>query len=207
MLSAFSNKQILLFAAKAIGVYLFWYVLYDLWLFPDGRLDEAVAQAILRDTAWLVSLVETEPLVVLRYISIPGYGAIELVDGCTGLSVIGMFAGFVIAYPGSRINRAIFIPAGIYAIYLINVLRMAVLVVGQKYFPSLIAFTHDYTTTGIFYLLVFLMWVFWVNNGSKYLFYKEIKANEVEGVGGTDIDAAHADTSTTSTSAVTDTAS
>ena len=52
-MTADSNSQsqwarygpVLRFLAKAVAVYGVWYVLYDLWLLPDGRLDAYVSQA------------------------------------------------------------------------------------------------------------------------------------------------------------------
>ena len=32
-------EPVLRFLAKAVAIYGVWYVLYDLWLLPDGRLD------------------------------------------------------------------------------------------------------------------------------------------------------------------------
>ncbi|MCS3937056.1 hypothetical protein GGP80_003064 [Salinibacter ruber] len=34
-----SVRSALRFLAKVLAVYVVWYVVYDLWLLPDGRLD------------------------------------------------------------------------------------------------------------------------------------------------------------------------
>lgn len=52
---------------------------------------------------------------------------------------------------------------GIGVIYLVNILRILVLTITQAYYPQFFDFTHDYSTTAIFYLFIFLLWVVWVN--------------------------------------------
>jgi len=49
------------FALKALGIFVLWYVLYELWLLPDGRLDHWVAL-----TVYLLPLASMS-LVAIRY--------------------------------------------------------------------------------------------------------------------------------------------
>jgi exosortase/archaeosortase family protein len=47
-------------------------------------------------------------------------------------------------------------------IYLVNILRIATLMLMQEWPPQFFDFTHDYSTTTIFYLVIFFLWMLWV---------------------------------------------
>ena len=88
------------FALKALGIFLLWYVLYELWLLPDGRLDHWVALRVIDGAALVTRLFGFEVWMHDRVVTIAGNIGIEMVDGCTGISAIGLFLGFV--WAGSR---------------------------------------------------------------------------------------------------------
>ena len=56
----------------------------------------------------------------------------------------------------AAINRAYVSILGIVIIYLVNVLRIATLMLMQEWAPQFFDITHDYSTTTIFYLVIFL---------------------------------------------------
>ncbi len=150
------------FIFKALAIFIVWYVVYELWLLPDGRLDEWLALNIVSVSRGLVEGFGYEVWSVNRIIGINENAGIELVDGCTGISAIGLFLGFIIAYPGDWKNRISFSFLGIGIIYLVNIIRIVVLVITQEEWVELFDLTHDYSTTMIFYLVIFLLWVIWV---------------------------------------------
>jgi exosortase/archaeosortase family protein len=88
-------------------------------------------------------------------------------DGCNGLTTIGLFIGFIVAYPGKMIRRLLFIPLGILAIYATNVLRVIAMVLAQKYWPAAFDPLHGFGLTAIFYVVVFALWVVWANYGGQ----------------------------------------
>lgn len=173
------KRPIILFMVRAIGIFIAWFIVYDLWLLPDGRLDEWVSVHIVNINAAVLSAFGYEVLSAGRIIALPGGNGIELVDGCNGLEVIGLFLGFVVAYPGTWKNRAWFIPAGILLIYLVNIIRIAVLVLTQVSWPGFFDIMHDYLTTSVFYLVVFVLWVIWAQLTDESLVGSESVADSV----------------------------
>jgi exosortase family protein XrtF len=161
------KSQLVLFFAKALGVYVLWYILYDLWILPDGRVDLWLSEHIVSLGGSMLAGLGFDVYAQGRIIGLAGTNMLEIIDGCNGIEVIGLFAGFVLAYPGRSLNRLIFIPAGILVLYLTNVVRILVLAITQLHAPGIFTITHDYSTTAIFYVVVFLMWVVWVNFGSR----------------------------------------
>lgn len=156
------NSAIIKFIVKALSIFVVWYVIYELWLLPDGRLDERLALNIVSVTAGIVDILGYDVWSVNRIIGIGENGGIELVDGCTGISAIGLFIGFIFAYPGDWKNRISFSLLGIGVIYIVNILRIVVLVITQEEWMEFFDITHDYSTTTIFYIVIFLMWMIWV---------------------------------------------
>lgn len=157
------NSPVTLFIVKALAFFIGWYLLYELWLLPDGRLDEWLSLNIIGSSAGFIEWIGYEVYTVNRIIGIGEAGGIEIVDGCNGIAAIGLFLGFIIAYPGDWKNRLSFSVVGIGIIYLVNIFRVIVLTVTQVEWPQFFNFTHDYSTTAIFYIVIFVLWMVWVN--------------------------------------------
>lgn len=157
------------FLLKALGIYLIWYVVYELWLLPEGSLDEWLTTNIVAVSAGILIHLGYHIYAIGRLVGIRTAQGIYLANGCSGISVMGLFAGFVIAYPGKWLLRMIFIPTGIAVIYLANVGRIVSLAIIQWDWPGLFGFAHNYSTKAFLYLIVFGLWVIWANYGDKRL--------------------------------------
>lgn len=160
------NREILLVILKALGVYVIWYALYNLWLLPDGRLDEFISRNIVSVTATLLQVAGYEIFAFDRIVGIARANGLEIIDGCNGIETIGLFIGFVLAYPGNAVKRWLFIPTGILIIYLVNVARVFLLAIIQYHWYSGFQAIHDHTFNLIFYLAVFALCVVWALKGS-----------------------------------------
>ena len=103
--------------------------------------------------------------------------AIAVEEGCNGLSVIILFASFIIAFGGKLKRILIFIPIGIAFIHLSNLFRLVLLAILNvnfegKYFH----FFHKYGFTAVIYLSVFILWYIWVH----YLIIPKTKSTNAE---------------------------
>lgn len=161
------NSRVTRFITKAVAVFLVWYVVYELWLLPDGTLDKWLSLNIIGISAGILNGLNVDVYTVNRIIGIEGFGGIEVVDGCNGISAMGLFLGFMVAYPGKWKPKLSFMLMGIGVIYLVNIFRIIALVITQAQWPSIFHFTHDYSTTGIFYLIIFVLWMVWIQLSEK----------------------------------------
>jgi exosortase family protein XrtF len=161
------RSEVVVFFAKALAIYVVWYLVYDLWMLPDGRVDAWLSEHIVRVSGALLSGMGFDVVASGRIVGLVGANMLEIVNGCNGIEVLGLFVGFVVAYPGRTENRYWFIPLGILVLYVTNVVRIVVLAITQLHVPAIFDVTHDYSTTAIFYAVVFVMWVFWVNYGAR----------------------------------------
>jgi exosortase family protein XrtF len=157
------NSPIVKFIARAIGFFAMWYLIYDLWLLPAGDLDYWLSLNVVKVGSGILEAMAFEVYSFDRVVGINEFPGVEIVDGCNGLAAIGLFLGFIFAYPGDWKNKLSFSLFGICMIYLVNILRILTLAVTQAYYPSLFEIMHDYSTTTIFYLFIFLLWMMWVN--------------------------------------------
>jgi exosortase family protein XrtF len=161
------KSEVGIFLLKVAGIYLLWYLIYELWLLPDGTLDQWVTTNIVSVSAGMLEMLGYDFYATGRLIGIGESAGIYLVNGCSGISAIGLFVGFVVAYPGAWIPRIAFIFIGIGVIYLVNIIRIIVLTITQVQAPEMFTVTHDYSTTAIFYIVIFVLWMIWANFGDS----------------------------------------
>ena len=153
------------------GVYALWLVIYNGWIEPDGRLDEWISMNVAALGGGLLQLIGTDVIVEGRIIRVAGSQSLgaNIVDECNALPTLGLFIGFVLAFPGTWKNRLWFIPLGLLLIHLANVLRVAFLVQLQLIRPEWFDFVHLYGTPPFFYLVTFGLWVIWANMGKSLI--------------------------------------
>lgn len=160
-----SNRALAGFFLKMGVVYAAWFVLYDLWLLPDGRLDAALSRAVVALTAGVLQPLYHGAAADGRVVRVGTGAGIRIEDGCNGLAALSLFVGFVVAYPGEALRRLLFIPLGLTLIGAANVLRCASLVIAQEERPALFAFAHAYPSPLVFYAVIFALWVAWAHFG------------------------------------------
>ena len=162
-----SNKTLSLFLAKMVGAYAVWFVLYDLWLLPDGTVDAWLSHAVAGWTGAVLAPFYDTVVVDGRivWLSVETRSGVLIENGCNGLSALSLFVGFVVAYPGTWARRAVFIPLGLLALVVTNVVRCAVLLLVAHHVPSLFDSVHGFHALFVFYVVIFGLWVLWAHWG------------------------------------------
>lgn len=150
--------------------FVLWYVVYELLILPDGRLDFWLSLNVVQISTGIVGLLGYDVVALGRIGGIVGAPGIELVDGCNGISAMGIFLGFMIAWPDDWKKKSLYSLIGILVLYFTNILRIVVLMITQVVWPSMFTFTHDYSTTTIFYIIIIGLWVLWTEKGSDWSF-------------------------------------
>lgn len=164
-MKSFFKSEIAKFLFKVLCIYIVWYMVYELWLLPNGYIDEPLSKNIASVSAGILSFLGENVFYYGRVVGIVGTPGGEIVDGCNGIAAIGLFLGFIFAYPGAWRPRLSFSIFGIAVIYLVNVARIVFLSYIQLYWPTGFDFMHDYSTTTIFYIIIFILWMIWANYG------------------------------------------
>lgn len=154
----------------AIGLYLLWFLGYEHYLAPAGRLDAALTQnlaqvsaAVLRLLGFTVTVTGQDP----PLIHLAQHPVLFIGNACNGLVLYALFSGFIVAFPGPVRRKLWFIPAGLVLLYSLNVLRIVGLCLNVQYFPSTVDFNHHYTFALVVYAAIFGLWMWWATRGAR----------------------------------------
>jgi exosortase family protein XrtF len=92
----------------------------------------------------------------------------RIIEGCNAISVIILFAAFIIAFSSTFKKTILFILFGIILIYSMNIVRIALLNYALYYYPEYQHVLHDTVFPLFIYGVVFILWIIWVTKFSKY---------------------------------------
>lgn len=160
------NLTIKKFLIRVSILYSSWLVLYYAFIIPDGKLNHFLTQRVIDGTVLGLELLGYDTNGQNDLIFIDGQAVVLVADACNGLELFVLFAGFIVAFPGKILYKMIFIPAGIFLIFGINILREIALSLNYKFFQETFELNHKYTYVLIVYFFVFLIWRFWLKNFS-----------------------------------------
>ncbi len=168
-------KPFLLFLAAFFLTYIVLTFLYQRYLngFEENEMD-SITIMVSHNTKQVIQLFndqsyikksEIDPYVKLffndKYVA-------RIVEGCNAISVIILFISFVVAFSGKLKTTLLFIFGGSLLIYVLNVLRIAALSALIFYFPKQEPFLHGVLFPLYIYGVVFMLWLIWVRNFSRY---------------------------------------
>jgi exosortase family protein XrtF len=170
MNKTFIRHPLVRFLLFFIFLYTAWYLLYELYLNPQGGLDSFVINSSVWTTEHVLKLMGyatfTTHSETIRTVGIDGTTGLWIGDPCDGITLFALFSAFIISFPGPWKQKTWFIPCGVMAIFLINVLRITGLCMVVKYKPALLELNHDYIFKILVYAFIFGLWIYWVNRFS-----------------------------------------
>jgi exosortase/archaeosortase family protein len=113
-----------------------------------------------------------------RYTLMAAHGGIRMVYTCIGYGVMSFWAAFVFANKGSWKRKTIWIIGGLFALWLINVLRISLLIVAlDKKWPMPLGLDHHTWFNIVAYLLIFLMIYLYDRSSNEFL---KLKSNNLK---------------------------
>lgn len=96
-----------------------------------------------------------------------GKGYIHINESCSGLKQFLQVILLFLLYPGPWRKKLWFIPLGILVMHLTNLFRIIGLSVVLLQWPDSWKFSHDYLFRPFFYVIIFSLWVWWVERLSR----------------------------------------
>lgn len=168
-------KPFLIFIGTFFAAYILLTVIYKYYLngFGSDKID-GVTSLVGSNVYWLMDFFNCD---VLIQKSLSGSflqvwynktNVVRIVEGCNAVSVMILFVSFVLAFSGKLKTTLLFILSGILFIYILNVVRIAILTILLFRFPEKEHLLHGVLFPLIIYGLVFILWIVWVNKFSKY---------------------------------------
>lgn len=172
MLKNFLKNKFNQFIVKAALLYALFYVVYEFVIKRYTQLDQLFIRKIINLCQLILEGIGYKTFASrdvndMQVFGIDGSNGVWIGGPCNGITLMFLFAVFVIAYPGSIKNKLWYIPAGILAVYLINILRIISLAIIALKSPESLDFNHTYTFTFIAYSFVFALWMLWANKFSE----------------------------------------
>ncbi len=164
-------KAVVRFVVLFLGTYLLLSAGYGLYLktsvngnyFPDFITNLVARQsAAVLDTFGYSATLTPDTVVQGMLLTIDGNYTVNIVEGCNSISVIILFVAFIIAFAENLKKTVLFLFAGAVLIYIVNILRIAILTVALYKYPQHENILHSVVFPGIIYSMVFVLWMVWV---------------------------------------------
>ncbi|MFH1120035.1 MAG: exosortase/archaeosortase family protein [Bacteroidota bacterium] len=158
--------DVALFAIITIGFHELWWGFSE-WIksfdLIAGSADWLAKQVYI-SALWInrnilgLNVITTEPNTM--WFSINSYVGVD--ESCSGLKQFYQIAVLFILFPGPWKHKIWYIPMGIIVMFITNVSRIVILSLVVIWQPGYWDFTHDWIMRPFFYVVIFILWVIWV---------------------------------------------
>ena len=156
------SKQIIRFLATAFGLYIAWYLCHDILIPTDNFVDSWLSNTETWLSSETLKLIGYKASAETNLLYINGFPVVSVSNGCNGMVLFALFTGFIIAYPGPWKTKLFFIPAGVFLIFLLNLLRIIALALNSWHSRHTLEFNHKYTFAFVVYAFIFAFWMIWI---------------------------------------------
>lgn len=126
-------------------------------------LQEWLALIVFNQSTWFITHVLGIPITSIEntmYFANKGY--MQINQSCSGLKQILQFVILMMVFPGLWKRKLWFIPLGVIIVHLTNLFRVTGLSIVITTIPDYWNFSHDNVFRPLFYVVIFAMWVWWV---------------------------------------------
>lgn len=123
---------------------------------------DAISHHTARCAYWVVDLFRDTVHLNGTHIRFDSGNASNVVWSCTPVKQSFIWFCLILTAAGSWLRKIWFIPLGWIVIYGINVLRIAAISLIIEFHPELFNLMHAYIFKYIFYGIIFLMWLWWI---------------------------------------------
>jgi len=161
-------KDVALFILITAVVHLIWRYWQTQFNYAPVRdfmygLMGVMSAEVYRESVWVIdNILDITRVDETMYMYFPNRSIMYINDSCSGLKQILQFGLLMLIFPGPWKKKLWFIPLGMLIMHLTNIFRMIGLAVIMNNWPWYWHFSHDYIFRPLFYLVIFLLWVFWV---------------------------------------------
>ena len=149
---------------------------YRYWVTTDyfplsalmNNLHEIFSDRVFIESSWFIQNILGMDITTedrTMYWGTTGYIAIN--HGCSGLKQMIQFALLMAIFPGPWRHKLWYIPLGIFIVHLTNLFRIIGLAVVLVTVPDYWNFSHDNIFRPLFYVVIFGLWVYWVEKLKK----------------------------------------
>lgn len=166
-------RSVVRFVVLFMGSYLVMSLIYGRYLdwseggaFSPDYITELVSlqtMALLDTIGYNAQIIPDQALPSMN-LYLEGIYLVRIIEGCNAISVIILFASFVVAFAQKWKKTLIFLLAGSVLIYSVNVIRIAVLSIALLHYPEQEHLLHGVVFPAMIYGMVFLLWMVWIRS-------------------------------------------
>lgn len=128
-----------------------------------SSLHDHLSQRVFTESSWFIQTIFGMDITTVdRTMYWPNNGYISINHGCSGLKQMIQFVLLMMIFPGPWKHKLWFIPLGVLIVHLTNLFRIIGLAVVLVNIPDYWKFSHDYLFRPFFYVIIFSLWVWWV---------------------------------------------
>lgn len=152
-----------------------WFIGYEFFIKPQRLVDSYITYWVTVGVNLMLNISGYDAHYVLSYI--PGNAFIYIEPfvkpvvrvgaSCNGLELFALFICFMIAYPGKKVPKILFISGGLVIIHIANLFRTYWLVLLAYHRSVYYELFHRYILIFFIYGLVFGLWMLWANKFSR----------------------------------------
>ena len=152
--------------------YLFRFWAQDLYYFPIQQwmnsFQEFMLQMVFNQSTWVdqhilgLDLVKEDRLMFFA-----NQSGIRINSSCSGDKQLLQLALLLLVFPGKWQRKCWLIPFGLILVHITNVLRIVLLSLVAIWKPEWIDIVHDTVLRGLFYVVIFLVWLWFVHVKKK----------------------------------------
>lgn len=170
------NKAVIKFLLFFFGTYIVFALLYQAYLkyvtwenyFPDYVTHKVAEQSYqVIDFLGYETYINKSAKLPQMQLWVKEKPVVRIIEGCNSISVIILFLAFIVAFHKGFKKTLFFILFGSILIYVLNIIRIALLTLGLYYYPEYRDLLHDIIFPLFIYGVVFLLWLYWIKNYKK----------------------------------------
>ena len=128
-----------------------------------NELEQFMAAQVFIPSAWIVEYIVGYDIRTLNTtMYFPNDNWLEVNGSCSGLKQFYQWIILMVLFPGPWKQKLWYIPMGLIVIHLVNIMRIVILAMIMVNAPDQWHFSHDWILRPFFYVVIFVMWVIWV---------------------------------------------
>jgi len=154
-------------------VLVFLYNLYLKYGTSERYYPDIITHAVARQSELLIQgfgydgSIEPSTIEPAMNLKVEGVQLARIIEGCNAVSIMLLFISFMLAFWGGAKRTLLFILGGVVLIYVMNILRIAMLSIGIYEYPEYSEILHGTIFPAIIYGTVFLLWLAWIKSYTK----------------------------------------
>lgn len=159
--------DVLLFVIITWGFHLLWWSVFAPVISNSGlnAIADILASTVYSLSAW-VDLHLLGMDIVLYPVNIIHFNAnnssMAINESCSGFKQMWQVIVLFVLFPGPWKNKLWFIPAGMLAMFITNIIRVVLLSIVMIHWPAQWDFIHLWVLRPFYYVVIFALWVWWV---------------------------------------------